>query len=107
HLPRIIEIYKRRKQAILKALARHFSGGFRWSRPQGGMFVWVEGPETMDMGALYEEAVQSGVAYVPGQFFFVDQDQGRQTMRRNFTMADGPTLDRAVALLAGVIRRHG
>ncbi len=71
------------------------------------MFVWVEGPEGVDMLRIYTQAVANGVAYVPGQFFFVDQDQGRHTLRLNFTMADAPTLERAIELLADVMRRHG
>ena len=107
HLPRIIDLYRPRKAAVIDALARYFPDGYRWSRPEGGMFVWVEGPEGMDMLRLYTPAVENGVAYVPGQFFFVDQDQGRHTLRLNFTMADGPTLEKAIALLADVMRRHG
>ena len=107
HLPRIIDLYRPRKAAIIDALAHAFPDGFRWSRPEGGMFVWVEGPEGMDMLRIYTQAVANGVAYVPGQFFFVDQDQGRHTLRLNFTMADGPTLKKAIALLADVMRRHG
>ncbi len=107
HLPRIIDLYRPRKAAIIDALAHAFPDDFRWSRPEGGMFVWVEGPEGMDMLRIYTHAVENGVAYVPGQFFFVDQDQGRHTLRLNFTMADGPTLERAIALLANVMRRHG
>ncbi len=107
HLPRIIELYRPRKDAILDALASAFPDGFDWSRPEGGMFVWVEGPEGLDTRRLYTRAVENGVAYVPGQFFFVDPTQGRHTLRLNFTMADGPTLKRAIDLLADVIHRFG
>ncbi len=107
HLPRIIELYRPRKNAILDALRHAFPADFNWSRPEGGMFVWVEGPEGMDMRALYNRAVENGVAYVPGQFFFVDPAKGRHTLRLNFTMADGPTLKRAIELLAHVMRRQG
>ena len=104
HLPRIVDLYKPRKTAMINALEQLFPDGFRWSRPDGGMFVWVEGFDDMDMHALYAQAVQKGVAYVPGQFFFVDQDQGRHTLRLNFTMADGPILERAIEILADVMR---
>ncbi len=107
HLPRIIDLYRPRKEAIVNALAQSFPNDFHWSRPEGGMFVWVEGPEGMDMRRIYARAVENGVAYVPGQFFFVDQDRGRHTLRLNFTMADGHTLKRAIDLLADVMQRHG
>ena len=107
HLPRIIELYRPRKDAMLDALAGAFPIGFDWSRPEGGMFVWVEGPAGMDMRALYARAVDNGVAYVPGQFFFIDPTIGRHTLRLNFTMADSPTLKHAIDLLADVMRRYG
>ncbi len=107
HLPRIIELYRPRKDAILDALASAFPDGFDWSRPKGGMFVWVEGPEGLDTQRLYARAVENKVAYVPGQYFFVDQTQGRHTLRLNFTMADSPTLKRAIDLLADVMHRFG
>lgn len=107
HLPRIVELYQPRKESSIDALENFFPDGFRWSRPEGGMFVWVEGPEGMDTHALYAKAVQKGVAYVPGQFFYVDQDKGRHTLRLNFTMADSATLKRGIAILADVMQRHG
>jgi 2-aminoadipate transaminase len=104
HLPRIVDLYRPRKQAILKALQEFFPVDFCWSRPEGGMFVWVEGRAGMDMHKLYDRAVQNGVAYVPGQFFFVDHRQGRHTMRLNFSMYDAPTIKRAIRRLADVFR---
>ena len=100
HLPRICDLYRPRLHALLNALERYFPPGFAWSRPQGGMFVWVEGPPGLDMEALYPRAVRRGVAYVPGHHFFARKDQGHATMRLNFTMAAPSELDRGVARLA-------
>jgi 2-aminoadipate transaminase len=104
HLPRIVDLYRPRKQALLQALQDCFPSDFSWSRPEGGMFVWVEGRAGMDMVTRYDAAVRKGVAYVPGQFFFADPRQGRHTLRLNFSMADGPTLRRAIHRLADVFR---
>ena len=103
HLPRIIEIYRPRHRAMLDALQRYFPGSYSWSRPEGGMFVWVEGPRGTDMPALYERAVKRKVAFVPGTFFYAYSGQGLETMRLNFTMADEATLTRAIATLAEVV----
>ena len=89
---------------MLDALDRYFPATFTWSRPEGGMFVWVEGPKGTDMDAIYWKAVKRGVAFVPGRHFFADSREGHETMRLNFTMADAATLDRAVAVLAEVIQ---
>lgn len=103
HLPRIIGLYAPRQRAMLAALARYFPGGFSWSKPQGGMFIWVEGPQGHDMVEHYHQAVARNVAFVPGTFLFAGQDQGLETMRLNFTMANEAIIDRAVQVLADVL----
>jgi 2-aminoadipate transaminase len=102
HLPKILALYRPRQEAILAAMERFFPAGFRWSRPRGGMFVWAQGPEGMDMAEVYNKAIARNVAFVPGQYFYVGSGQGRETLRLNFTMADEATLARAVAILAEV-----
>lgn len=99
HLPKILSLYAPRQKAMLAALERWMPPGFRWTRPEGGMFLWVTGPEGMDMTERYAEAVRRNVAYVPGTFFFPRSGEGRETLRLNFTAADPDTIDRAVAIL--------
>lgn len=99
HLPRIIQLYRPRRNAMLEAIDRYFPESCRWSRPDGGMFVWVEGPEGMDMEALYWKAVERKVAFVPGKFFYSHNGEGLETMRLNFTMADEAAIDLAVRRL--------
>jgi 2-aminoadipate transaminase len=104
HLPCILELYRPRKTAMLTALERHMPAGYRWSRPEGGMFVWVEGPQDVNLAALYPLAVQRRVAFVPGHFFFTESGVGLNTMRLNFTMADPEEIAAAVQTLADVIQ---
>jgi 2-aminoadipate transaminase len=104
HLPEIVRIYAPRRQAMLDALEAHMPDTMRWSRPEGGMFVWVEGPKGLDTDVVHVEALKAGVAFVPGRVFFTDPGRGRETMRLNFTKADESTLAVAVGRLAGAIR---
>jgi len=103
HLPHITALYKPKKDAMLAALSEYFPADFSWSRPEGGMFVWVEGPSGYDMKALYQRAIKENVAFVPGQYFFADGVSGMETMRFNFTMADEATIQRAIRILVGVL----
>ena len=91
---------------MLAALDKYFPDNFNWSRPEGGMFIWAEGPESSDMEALYWKAVAKKVAYVPGKYFYTSRDEGSGTMRLNFTMTDEETIDQAVSTLAEVIKRE-
>jgi len=105
HLPNIIALYKPRQQAMLQALDRHFPAGFTWSQPEGGMFIWVEGPAQFDAEKLYWQAVARKTAFVPGKFFFVNRGEGNATMRLNFTMTDEQTIDRAIHVIADLIEQ--
>ncbi len=103
HLPKIIDLYAPRQRAMLAALDRYFPDGFNWSRPQGGMFIWVEGPQGRDMVELYHQAVARNVAFVPGTFFYAGHKQGLETMRLNFTMANAAIIDKAIRILSEVV----
>jgi len=91
---------------MLSALDKYFPDNFNWSRPEGGMFIWAEGPESFDMETLYWKAVEKKVAYVPGKYFYTSRGEGIGTMRLNFTMADEDTIERAVSTLAEVIKQE-
>jgi 2-aminoadipate transaminase len=103
HLPNIIKLYRPKQEAMLSALDRYMPDDFKWSRPEGGMFIWAEGPPGVDMEKLYWKAVEKKVAFVPGKYFYTDPGEGIETMRLNFTMTDEETIDRAVKILSEVI----
>ena len=103
HLPNIINLYRPKQEAMLFALEKYFPDSFKWSRPEGGMFLWVEGPKGFDMEKMYWKSVQKNVAFVPGKYFFTSQHEGIETMRLNYTMTDEETIERSVRALAQVI----
>jgi 2-aminoadipate transaminase len=99
-LPLIRDLYRPKLKAILSALARYLPGGFTWSKPEGGMFVWVEGIRGLDTSAFYRAAIERNAAFVPGKYFYPGPNQGLETMRLNFTMATEENIDRAVKRIA-------
>jgi len=102
-LPKIIELYRPKQEAMLSSLERYFPEDFTWSKPEGGMFIWAKGPEGCDMEKIYRKSVQQKVAFVPGKYFFTTKVEGIETMRLNFTMTDKKTIEKAVKILAEVI----
>ena len=100
----IRSVYGIRRNAILAALERHMPRGVRWTRPQGGLFIWAVLPEGLDAADLLREAIKEKVAFVPGQPFF-DDGSGRNTMRLNFSNASPEMIAEGIARLGGVIRR--
>jgi 2-aminoadipate transaminase len=99
-LPKIVELYRPRQQAMLDSLERHLPEDFRWTRPEGGMFVWVEGPKGFDAEELQRRVLERGVAFVPGRYFFINEEAGLATLRMNFTAADPETIEHAVSVIA-------
>ncbi len=83
-----------------------FPEEFRWSQPDGGMFIWAEGPQGYDLNSAYEKAIANNVAFVPGRYFYAQPGAGLETMRLNFTMFDEQTLADAIAVLGRVLHEE-
>ncbi|MGE5390362.1 MAG: PLP-dependent aminotransferase family protein [Deltaproteobacteria bacterium] len=105
HIDRIRAEYKRRKDAMLEALAREFPPEVSWSLPEGGMFLWLQLPEGLDTELLLTEAVAQKVAFVPGKPFFVGGG-GENTMRLNYSNSSPGLINEAIRRLARLIRPH-
>jgi len=105
-LPRIIDLYRPRQEAMLDAMDRFFPSSYSWTHPEGGMFIWAQGPAGTDTERLYHEAVKRNVAFVPGRYFYTEESAGQATMRLNFTMSDETTLGRGIETLGGVLREY-
>ncbi len=104
-VPKIIELYRPRQEAMLSALERHMPGEYRWTEPEGGMFIWVEGPSGVDAEQIYWKAVEQKVAFVPGKYFYINPEDGLPTMRLNFTRIDEATIESAIETLGRVLRQ--
>ncbi|MGW7319718.1 aminotransferase-like domain-containing protein [Streptomyces sp. NPDC054854] len=84
HVATVRDAYRARRDALLAGLGGALPAGSRWSRPQGGMFVWARLPVGHDATALLKSAVAHDVAYVPGAPFFTGSPDPR-TLRLSFT----------------------
>ena len=79
------DLYRRRRDVMLQALGEHFGEGARWTRPQGGLFIWATLDERIDTTDLLALARKSeGVAFVPGRAAYMDGRSGSSSMRLNF-----------------------
>ncbi|MEB2836436.1 MAG: PLP-dependent aminotransferase family protein [Desulfurococcales archaeon] len=77
-------IYKEKRDVMLESLEEYFPNSCRWTRPVGGLFIFAYLPEGLDTKAMLPEAIERGVAYVPGASFFAEGG-GENTMRLNFS----------------------
>ncbi len=95
--------YRRRRDAMLAALDRHMPAGVTWTRPAGGLFVWVTLPKRHDGASLLQRSLaEAGVAFVPGAAFHFD-GRGRNTLRLSFSLASEPDIDLGIARLGEMV----
>ena len=102
HLPRVRARYKAQRDAMRDALDKHLPAGCRFNVPAGGMFFWVELPADLDAAALLPQAVDAGMAYVPGAPFYCSAPR-LNTLRLSFVTVAPPLIEQGVAALGRVL----
>jgi 2-aminoadipate transaminase len=105
-LPRQVEnirrLYGKKLDAMLKALDEYMPEGVEWSRPEGGLFLWVKLPKKMSANDLFPKAIENKVAYVVGSAFHCN-GKGQNTMRLNFSYSSAEQIDEGIKRLAKMI----
>ena len=105
HLASVRRELRRRRDALLDALARELPDGTRWTTPEGGYQVWVELPEPLDALDVFADAARAGVLVAPGHQFHCDGRPSRG-LRLTFACADEAAIRRGVALLGAAVRER-
>src|SRR5713226_7636419 len=103
HVARMREVYTRRLEALEEALAKHMPEGTYWTRPEGGMCLWVELPPGFDASELLIHVRERGVLFAPGRYFYFQNPQPN-TLRLGFAGLDERRIARGVATLGEVLR---
>ena len=106
HVPTIRAMYKAQRDVMLMALEREMAGlDVKWTRPVGGMFLWVSLPAGMDAQALLAKAVERGMAFVPGAPFYAGEAQNN-TLRLSYVTVSAEQINIGIAALADAIRSN-
>src|SRR6266851_2881703 len=103
HLERTRKAYSRRLAALEQALGRYMPSETKWTRPEGGMCVWVELPPGFDSNDLLIHTRERGVVFAPGRYFYFQNPQPN-TLRLGFTGVSEREIARGIATLADVLR---
>ncbi|OYD24641.1 PLP-dependent aminotransferase family protein [Oceanimonas baumannii] len=103
HIDRIRTVYGEQKNAMEQALLRHCPG-LDFTRPEGGMFLWLRLPEHISAMELFNLAIKENVAFVPGQPFYVRPDI-LNTARFSYSGADAATIEEGISRFGRVIRQ--
>ena len=105
NLRKTIELYRRRRDYMLKCFREQMPEGVKWTEPDGGLFLFVTLPPAMDAARLLEKAIRKNVAFVCGSVFYCN-NEGHNTMRINFSFADEKDTCEGIRRLAEVIREE-
>ena len=104
HITAIIPGYKEKMELMLEEL-KTFPEGTKWFVPEGGLFIWVEMPEAFNATELFQEAVEAGVAYVPGTHFY-PYGGHHNTLRLNFSNSTPDQIREGMAKLRKLFENH-
>lgn len=104
HIAKIKVLYKDQRDRMVAAIAEHFPPDVQYTRPEGGMFLWVTLPEGVSSLDLFNQAIKENVAFVPGKAFFADGG-GDNTLRLNYTNSDADLIDIGMERLGNAIRK--
>lgn len=102
-IEKAIACYKPKSKIMLDALEEHMPEGVSWSKPNGGMFLWVTLPEGADTKEIFMTAIEHNVAYVIGRPFHCD-NSGNNTLRLNYSFPDPEQIKDGIKRLADAIR---
>lgn len=104
HIKHICALYREKRDAMLAAL-KGFPEGITYTKPDGGLFIWVQLPKGIDSTALFKECVDAGVAFVPGTHFY-PKGGHENTLRLNFSMASLKQIDEGMKKLKEVTIKY-
>jgi 2-aminoadipate transaminase len=104
HIGKIKALYREQRDRMVAAIEAHFPPDVRYTRPEGGMFLWVTLPEGLSSMELFDQALRENVAFVPGKAFFADGG-GDNTLRLNYTNSDVDMIDVGIERLGNAIRK--
>ena len=104
NLKNTIDLYRGKRDLMLECLEKNMPEGVTWTRPEGGLFMFVTLPEYMNARELFDVAIQENVAFVTGDAFCCDGG-GLNTLRLNFSFASNEQIVEGIARLGRAVKR--
>lgn len=104
HLELIKKAYRKRRDTMIRAMTEMFPENVSFTHPEGGLFLWVTLPEGYSADAMFDRAIEAGVAFVPGKPFFPHRDSERH-FRLNFCHPTEDNIVEGIKRLASVLEK--
>lgn len=104
HLEKLQAVYKQKCELMLGEMEKTFANGVTWTKPEGGMFIWVTLPDSIDMMDFVQQAVERKVAVVPGSPFYMNDKAVCHSFRMNFSMPKNEDIIKGVKILGDLTK---
>ncbi len=105
-IEKIRRIYSRKMEIMLAGMSEFMPDDLSWTKPEGGMFLWVNLPGWMDSSELLKKALKKRVAFVTGKAFFADPREGSSSLRLNFTHPSDEMITEGLRRLGSVVNQE-
>ncbi len=103
HIDQLREVYRQRRDLMIKTMEEHFPEGVTWTKPEGGLFLMVTMPDTLNSRDVLKQALTQNVAFVPCDDFFIG-DGGHNAFRLNFSNAGPERIVEGIKRLGAVLK---
>lgn len=103
HIAKIKALYQKQARTMMDAMDRYFPSTVKYTKPHGGMFLWVTLPEGVSAMSLFPKALEKKVAFVPGDPFYIGIENAN-TMRLNYTNADCEIIEEGIRRLGDLLK---
>jgi 2-aminoadipate transaminase len=103
HLKKIRELYRIQRDCMVSMIKKYFPSDVKYTKPEGGMFLWVTLPDGMSSMELFKVAVDENVAFVPGEAFYSDNPE-LNTLRLNFSNSNEKKIEEGIKRLGSAIK---
>lgn len=105
HVQKIVALYKEQSDAMLAAMEKYFPSNVKYTKPDGGMFIWVTLEEDVSALELFHKAMEANVAFVPGDPFYTGKTNVN-TLRLNYTNSTPEVIEEGIQRLAAIFEKY-
>jgi 2-aminoadipate transaminase len=101
---KILSVYRKKRDLMLETMEVSFPDESEWDDPKGGLFIWTKMPAHVNTTGLLEEAMKRGVAYIPGNNFYLTPVHN--FMRLNFSLPSEEDIVEGIQILGGLLKEY-
>jgi 2-aminoadipate transaminase len=100
-IDKMVKVYRKKREVMLEAMDAFFPKNVKWNQPKGGLFIWVTLPKHVNTSEILMDAIQKGVAYIPGNNFYTTDTHNH--LRLNYSHPSITDIVEGINILADVL----